>query len=208
MTSDSCTFSSCSSTRHVPAAVRPRSCVRQHEAGWNETGAALCHNLRHQPARKRPLLRSPNSRARRRVGLCLPMQSWLFVVLLSILLCSQQVKAGNAHGAHQLDLRTELIFDSREPPEPRGWLEKRTEPSHGDAHRAHGHATKPIHEDPGLETAGQESLLPLPRPFDTSLGNNFTTSSCPIFFNSFLTNDDFNNCLPLSLLLQVCASYS
>ncbi|KAI4754436.1 hypothetical protein E4T52_13417 [Aureobasidium sp. EXF-3400] len=43
----------------------------------------------------------------------------------------------------------------------------------------------------------------LPRPFDTGLGNNFTTSSCPAFFKDFLSNDAFNECVPLSLLLQV-----
>ncbi|ETN36893.1 uncharacterized protein HMPREF1541_07880 [Cyphellophora europaea CBS 101466] len=42
----------------------------------------------------------------------------------------------------------------------------------------------------------------LPAPFDTSLGSNFTASTCPTFFNSFLTNSTFSQCTPLSLLLQ------
>ncbi len=46
---------------------------------------------------------------------------------------------------------------------------------------------------------------PLPEPFDTSLGNNFTSSSCPEFFNRFLADPEFDACLPLSLLLQVSA---
>ncbi|KAI5265636.1 hypothetical protein E4T47_08481 [Aureobasidium subglaciale] len=47
----------------------------------------------------------------------------------------------------------------------------------------------------------------LPRPFDTGLGNNFTTSSCPAFFKDFLDDDTFNSCVPLSLLLQTSTSF-
>lgn len=35
------------------------------------------------------------------------------------------------------------------------------------------------------------------------MGNNFTSPSCPAFFNSFLNNQTFQDCLPFSLLLQV-----
>lgn len=43
---------------------------------------------------------------------------------------------------------------------------------------------------------------PLPSAFDTSLGSNFTSSSCPTFFNDFLANSTYQQCTPLSLLLQ------
>lgn len=43
----------------------------------------------------------------------------------------------------------------------------------------------------------------LPSPFDTNLGNNFTSSSCPQFFKTFLNDAAFKGCLPLSLLLLV-----
>jgi hypothetical protein len=43
----------------------------------------------------------------------------------------------------------------------------------------------------------------LPRPFDSSIGDNFTQPSCPQFFNDFLSNATFQECLPFSLLLQV-----
>jgi hypothetical protein len=46
------------------------------------------------------------------------------------------------------------------------------------------------------------SNAPLPSAFDTSLGSNFTSSSCPTFFNNFLTNSTFTQCSPLSLLIQ------
>lgn len=52
-------------------------------------------------------------------------------------------------------------------------------------------------------TAPESTNVPLPRPFDTSLGSNFTSADCPNFFSSFLGNSTFTSCLPLSLLLQV-----
>lgn len=42
----------------------------------------------------------------------------------------------------------------------------------------------------------------LPQPFDTTLGNNFTSDSCPRFFSSFLSDETFRSCYPFSLLLQ------
>ena len=44
---------------------------------------------------------------------------------------------------------------------------------------------------------------PLPQPFDTSLGSNFTADSCPRFFKSFLNDQNFRSCYPFSLLLRV-----
>ncbi|MCJ1300784.1 hypothetical protein MMC08_003583 [Hypocenomyce scalaris] len=58
-----------------------------------------------------------------------------------------------------------------------------------------------------LLTAPAPTDEPLPRPFDTNLGSNFTSSSCPKFFNSFLNNSTFTSCLPLSLLLQNSNSF-
>ncbi|KAG9557779.1 hypothetical protein KCU79_g9336, partial [Aureobasidium melanogenum] len=56
-------------------------------------------------------------------------------------------------------------------------------------------------------SASTASSDALPIPFDTALGNNFTTSSCPAFFKNFLSNDAFNECVPLSLLLQTSTSF-
>ncbi|KAG9841991.1 hypothetical protein KCV05_g8368, partial [Aureobasidium melanogenum] len=56
-------------------------------------------------------------------------------------------------------------------------------------------------------SASTTSSDTLPIPFDTALGNNFTTSSCPAFFKNFLSNDAFNECVPLSLLLQTSTSF-
>lgn len=51
------------------------------------------------------------------------------------------------------------------------------------------------------------SSSPLPSPFDSSLGNNFTSPSCPDFIYSFLNNATFKSCLPFSLLLEVSLPY-
>lgn len=63
-------------------------------------------------------------------------------------------------------------------------------------------ATKSTRATSSLMSAGPASTT-LPKPFDTSLSSNFTSSSCPDFFSSFLNNATFQQCLPLSLLLQV-----
>ena len=202
MTADSCTFSLCSSTRHPPVAV-PSSCLRQHEPGWNEPGTALCHQRRPRPARRRRLSLNQNSRARRRTAPWMSMHGLVLVVLVSILLCCQQVEAATPHG-HGSRRRTDLLFDNHEPPQPRMRLQERNEDSHKSKHNAHSHSSKSRKGDSGVQTAAQDSQIPLPHPFDTSLGNNFTAPSCPAFFNNFLTNDTFNACLPFSLLLQVC----
>lgn len=42
----------------------------------------------------------------------------------------------------------------------------------------------------------------IPKPFDSSLSNNFT-NTCAAFFKKMLTGDTINNCHPFSLMLQV-----
>ena len=60
-----------------------------------------------------------------------------------------------------------------------------------------------------LETATSTTAAstPLPSPFDTSLGSNFTSQACPDFFNAFLNNATFEDCRPTSLLLQNSNSF-
>ncbi|PGG95936.1 hypothetical protein GX51_08070 [Blastomyces parvus] len=48
---------------------------------------------------------------------------------------------------------------------------------------------------------------PLPSPFDSNLGSNFTNPACEGFFHSFLGNSSFQDCLPVSLLLQSSLSF-
>ena len=55
--------------------------------------------------------------------------------------------------------------------------------------------------------SASNSVSVLPRPFDTSLGSNFTDTTCPTFFQRFLNDVTFQSCLPVSLLLQNSMSF-
>lgn len=61
----------------------------------------------------------------------------------------------------------------------------------------------------GTATTASATVIttPLPVPFDTSLGSNFTSQSCPDFFGTFLGNATFKSCSPVSLLLQNSNSF-
>ena len=48
---------------------------------------------------------------------------------------------------------------------------------------------------------------PIPSPFDTSIGSNFSSQACPNFFTSFLADPTFKSCIPVSLLLQTSAAF-
>lgn len=50
---------------------------------------------------------------------------------------------------------------------------------------------------------------PLPSPFDNNLDFNFTSNggkSCPRFLNELLTSDEFKECYPISMILQVSST--
>jgi hypothetical protein len=117
-----------------------------------------------------------------------------------LLLC----RASHAHQLLGQDeiLPKELLYDRRAPPPPpRMHLEVRDEASvlASTTIRPSGSATAT-----GDIQVATETATTLPRPFDSNLGNNFTTSTCPTFFERFLNDQAFASCLPLSLLLQVC----
>lgn len=55
------------------------------------------------------------------------------------------------------------------------------------------------------ETGTNVGTVKTPTLFDTiTISSNSTTTTCPAFFNTFLRDPDFLNCLPLSALLLVC----
>lgn len=193
MTTACCTLSSCSPARHLTAVV-------VQEAGWNAPSSALCHRPRPQPARRRRHSTAQNKGRRRSKTPWMSGSNWVVLLLFSILICCQQAEAGKLHGgSRRFARKTDLIFDRRAAPEPRMRLKARKE-----HHQIHNHADQKSGNDTALRTDPHASQqFSLPHPFDTSLGNNFTSPSCPAFFNSFLNSDSFNNCLPFSLLLQV-----
>ncbi|KAK6537847.1 hypothetical protein TWF694_010749 [Orbilia ellipsospora] len=56
---------------------------------------------------------------------------------------------------------------------------------------------------PTAAASSDDYVAPLPRAFDTSIAmNNFTSTGCQPFFQTFLNNATFINCLPLSFFIQ------
>ncbi|KAL6235663.1 hypothetical protein BDW75DRAFT_209027 [Aspergillus navahoensis] len=67
----------------------------------------------------------------------------------------------------------------------------------------HGHGLQHEHEHRHVEPrSSSSSTSTFPTAFDTSLSNNFTTTSCPTFFTSFLSDSSFTNCHAISTLLR------
>jgi len=48
---------------------------------------------------------------------------------------------------------------------------------------------------------------PFPQPFDTTLGNNFTTNSCDTFFTNMTQSLPFRQCRPFSFLSQTSSAF-
>ena len=133
---------------------------------------------------------------------------------------------GNPLELRRLAGRGEILVDRSVPPTPR-MRERRQETTSSGLPTdifPSSSSTAQIAPDsttrtsfPSQSTASQTSALatasptaiqsPLPSPFDSSLGNNFTSLTCPTFFQNFLSNDSFTSCLPFSLLLQTSNSF-
>ena len=232
MTPDTRAFSSRSSTRTPPAVVRPWRCcscrkprnAEQHQVDHSEkshySGRSLCNPTRPPPARRRRSISTSSLKqssflvggqdglmGSSRIGF---WRSFMLASLVGLLFLCQGVQAGvyeNVFGVEEI-LPGELLFDRSAPPSLHMNLEQRDESTYsyepstttirpsstsGSASKASG----------TLAVATQTAMASLPRPFDSSLGNNFTSTTCPTFFNHFLNNQTFKDCLPLSLLLQV-----
>ncbi|KAL4995793.1 hypothetical protein BDV10DRAFT_173909 [Aspergillus recurvatus] len=71
---------------------------------------------------------------------------------------------------------------------------------HDHGHHELQHEHEHRHVEPRSTSSSSTSTFPTA--FDTSLSNNFTTSSCPTFFTSFLSDDSFANCHAISTLLR------
>ncbi|KAG8627473.1 hypothetical protein KVT40_004956 [Elsinoe batatas] len=107
----------------------------------------------------------------------------LFLLALALPFASASIIPNNLPPTGEVLTAEEIIFD-HSPPPARDLLLKRSSPSDS------------IISDTSL-----------PTPFDTTLGNNFTSAACLPFFQSFLSNATFSACLPFSLLLQTSSSF-
>lgn len=210
MTTDTRAFSFCRSTRTPPPAVQQWLCCRPPALpGWHEPNSALCQRIRPPPARRRRIRQNITSIGLRSTSVA---QKLSLVLLLCLLLLCRGTNAQSVYGASEVFPR-ELLFDRSEPPPlPRMLLERRQDGVDDSSSTAIASTTLRPNDDAsatatatesGLAIASPTAAADLPRPFDTSLGNNFTSTTCPTFFSSFLNNQTFKDCLPLSLLLQV-----
>lgn len=96
----------------------------------------------------------------------------------------------------RLARRGEILFDRRTPPEPSTTPFVRRDDDASSSTSSSASATS--------STTAPSTL---PSPFDSSLGTNFTSQSCPDFFSSFLSNTTFQSCVPISLMLQNSNSF-
>lgn len=209
MTTDTLAFSSCSSTRTPPSAAPQWLCCRPPALpGWNEPNSAWCHQRRPPPARRRRIRRKTTSVGLRPVTVA---QKLSLILLFCLLFLCRGTDAQSVYGASEVFPR-ELLFDRSEPPPlPQMLLERRQEGGDSSSATTASTTIRPNDDtsatatatETGLAIASPTAVADLPRPFDTSLGNNFTSTTCPTFFSSFLNNQTFKDCLPLSLLLQV-----
>ncbi|RVD87691.1 uncharacterized protein DFL_001908 [Arthrobotrys flagrans] len=79
------------------------------------------------------------------------------------------------------------------------------------AKRTATYAPSTVRNSASTPTASSDSdgyVAPFPRAFDTSVAlNNFTAPGCQSFFQSFLNNTDFIECMPLSFFIQNSKSW-
>jgi len=192
-------------TRVLPAVVQHPDPRRWICPDRNVHTDALCYKLRPRRARRRELSfdclsqRQPANRSWPQA------QKLMYFLLCGLLFFCQSVQA-SLHGSSILE--RELVFDRRPAPKPRMGLHARQDDSSSSPAAT---TTFSSIDAPSSTSSISESEIQtassvptsLPRPFDSSLGNNFTEPSCPQFFNDFLSNDTFQECLPFSLLLKV-----
>lgn len=205
------TATALNNSRRARSAVHPppQHHVRGTLPARNASIDALCHNTRSSSTRQPDLSLDCFCPSRRRYTAVsrtwTTCQSLIYALLCGLLLCCQGVRAGNAYyGAIAIDPELELVYDrSPPPPRPRMGLYARQVDASSTSSAIIAPSSTGSATTSSIATASPSAGAALPRPFDSSLGNNFTSPSCPAFFNSFLSNKTFQDCLPFSLLLQV-----
>jgi hypothetical protein len=141
------------------------------------------------------------------------LRSRVLISFLVVLLFSTSLfdaVAAQPHGTRLLPMSVEavepdlawipspLLIDTRPPPQVALFMPPLSEDQD---------ATKTLSAPPSKRSLAVDSKnsspsFTVPRPFDTGLSNNFT-STCATFLNRMLKDDAFNKCHPFSLMLQV-----
>ncbi|KAH8752573.1 hypothetical protein F5883DRAFT_608322 [Diaporthe sp. PMI_573] len=60
---------------------------------------------------------------------------------------------------------------------------------------------------PSATATSTTSASPLPSPFDGGITSNFTSTTCPTFFDNMLADPELQKCYPVSLMLQSSQSF-
>lgn len=200
---------SCTPARVSPAVVRqpdPRAGITPDR---NVHTNALCDKRRPLPVWRRDPLSDCLSQRRLTSSSWSQARTLIFALLCGLLFFCQSVQA-SVHGSSIFD--RELVYDRRPAPKPRmGIYARQDDSSSSSATTATGSSGIPAPSSTSSASETIQTAAPisttLPRPFDSSIGNNFTQQSCPQFFNNFLSNATFQECLPFSMLLQVSTAY-
>ncbi|KAF3484148.1 uncharacterized protein GIQ15_03472 [Arthroderma uncinatum] len=118
-----------------------------------------------------------------------------------------ELRTIDADPRHPADLQRRAESDSSLHPSPTS--KKQPKPTSGS-----GSTTLPPILSTPTGTVGTSIVVatptasagPLPTAFDTSRSDN-TTVKCSAFFDTFLSNSTFNDCVPISLLLKTSSSF-
>lgn len=223
---DCTSFSSCSYIS-IPISERPGTtsgaAVQKplvQEPGWNagSTGGSSHHKSTERARQWEPKqIQRLTSSYKSRTLLAKLFNSSLLLfalVTLSLFCGSAAAQEGlETHGDLQrsalvdeelLWIGEDLLVDLSEAPvPPRMHLEARSDGNSPSSPTASSQAAATsLNTDPSAAS----SATAIPQPFDSALGNNFTTS-CQSFFQRFLSNATFNACHPFSLLLQTSSGF-
>jgi hypothetical protein len=191
-----------------------------------------CHDQRDRPLHRRPpvslCVRSPDHdskswKARKPRHICFPsarslqnvsLVSLTVFLILSLLVgpaLATRVPASGTHGDRQRSALARhaqreppevLLVDRSQPPVGR-MLQRRKDSTSSTSDIVPSSTKGAAASATSVSTDPQSTGANLPMPFDANLGSNFTSTTCPTFFNDLLSNSTFQNCHPLSLLLQV-----
>jgi len=131
----------------------------------------------------------------------------LFSVWCFIALCGRAAAAADRQhpSLEKLARRNGLLVDLSDRPESPLFrpMERRDSTSYAPIQASTVTLLSTGH--PTTITTAEPNASPtiLPQVFDSNIGNNFTSTTCPTFFVKLIANSDFQECYPLSLLLTV-----
>ena len=224
VTDQSRTFPPCSyvSNSETQADVSQQEAApRRRHCGNAATPTIMSRSTRPLPGRRKSKTsqRSPAIGAVRSLRFTKWLSSnaglFLLTVWCFITLCGPVVADPRRPSLDKLARRNGLLVDLSDHPEPALFrpMERRDSGDDGSASSSTSYA--PIQASmattlsTGSPTAALTTAPPnasptvLPQVFDSNIGNNFTSTTCPTFFNKLVTDADFQQCYPLSLLLTV-----